>query len=110
MGRLRDADGEDENPDREGESRDSSELSPRSIRGEGSAPSSTPFSEEGSLSVSLLERILEQCTEFEDRWHTGDGPRIEDYLRHVPDSERAEYLAALVAVELELRFRSGETG
>lgn len=79
-------------------------------RERGSTGTSQPsFDGEGSLSVSVLERIVEVCNEFEDLWHSGDEPRIEDYLGQSGNPERSERLAALLAVELELRFRSGET-
>jgi tRNA A-37 threonylcarbamoyl transferase component Bud32 len=48
------------------------------------------------------------CDRFELAWRAGQGPRIEQYLNGVSESDRGPLLTELVLLELELRRRRGD--
>jgi serine/threonine-protein kinase len=50
-----------------------------------------------------------QCDRFERDFRAGKGPRIEDFVGEAPPARRADLLRELLAVELELRRRRGES-
>jgi hypothetical protein len=54
------------------------------------------------------ERVDELCDRFEAAWRTGAAPRIEDFLAEVEAGDCAALLRELVALERELRRKSGE--
>ncbi len=54
-----------------------------------------------TLSLSELERHDQICDRFESSWKQGHTPKIEDFLREVPESEAANLFVALLRVELE---------
>ncbi|MCA9141940.1 MAG: serine/threonine protein kinase, partial [Planctomycetales bacterium] len=56
----------------------------------------------------LASRIDEVCGRFESAWQAGDEPRIENYLSDVIESERADLLRDLLAIELELLTKAGK--
>lgn len=60
-----------------------------------------------SPALSLAQRIDKACDRFEEEWKAGTKPRIEKYLDEVNAADQGELLRALLAVELELQFRSG---
>ena len=62
-----------------------------------------------SWSVSLLQRVNEACDRFRTAWKAGQRPRIEDFLAGTAEQERSAYLRELLALELELRSKGGET-
>ena len=49
------------------------------------------------------------CDEFEGRIRAGEQPRIEDYLPQLPESARQFGFRQLLAVELELRWKAGQS-
>ena len=55
--------------------------------------------------VSTLGRIEIACDRFEQAWHEGRPPRIEDFLELVPAVGRNLLLLELVRVDLECRWR-----
>jgi hypothetical protein len=57
--------------------------------------------------VLALERLDAACDRFESEWKAGGNPRIEDYLANAAQPDREALLAALLAVEIELRRRDG---
>jgi WD40 repeat protein/serine/threonine protein kinase/Flp pilus assembly protein TadD len=48
---------------------------------------------------SVLERIDQLCDRYEDARLVGQRPRIDDYLREVPEAERSELLRELLRLE-----------
>src|SRR5437868_6569764 len=48
------------------------------------------------------------CDDFEDAWRGGREPRIEDYVRDLPEPQRGQLLSNLLEVELELRLAGGD--
>lgn len=60
------------------------------------------------LPLSAVEQIDVLCDRFEEAWRAGTTARIEDYLGHATGVEQNGLLAALLAVEVELRQRRGE--
>ena len=48
---------------------------------------------------SVLERIDQVCDRFEAVWLVGQRPRIDDYLRDVPEAERSGLLNELLRLE-----------
>jgi predicted Ser/Thr protein kinase len=56
-----------------------------------------------------LRRINLVCNRFEAAWKAGQRPRIEDHLGEVAEPERPSLLRELLAMELSLRRRGGET-
>ena len=62
------------------------------------------------LPIAALERIDDQCAEFERRWQSSEPPTIESVLAgDVTPSERDVLLAELVVLEIDYRRRLGET-
>ena len=57
--------------------------------------------------LSVLERIDEVCTHFEQRWQSGTTPDLRDFLEGT-GPERAALFRELVKVELEYRLKRGE--
>src|SRR5437016_5314804 len=49
---------------------------------------------------------------FESAWNSADSaerrPRIQDFLKTVPDTERSTLLSSLLALELKCRIKQGE--
>jgi len=60
-------------------------------------------------SLSLADRIDISCDQFEAQWATTDSLSIERVVAQFADAESDSALSELVAVEMELRFRNGET-
>src|SRR5262245_35348998 len=60
------------------------------------------------LPLSELEEIDAVCDRFEAAFKAGVSPRIEDFVARKSGAERSELVAALLAVELDLRRRQGE--
>jgi len=56
--------------------------------------------------MSAGELIDQLCDEFEKGWQTGQSPRIEDVVRHAPDSVRPDLFHELLALEGEYRSRT----
>ncbi|MEZ6132422.1 MAG: serine/threonine-protein kinase [Planctomycetaceae bacterium] len=56
-----------------------------------------------SMTVDQFRKLHELCWQFEDAWHNGADPRIEDWLTKSDDQTREALLAELIEVELELR-------
>jgi tetratricopeptide (TPR) repeat protein len=65
-------------------------------------------SEHDSLPLSFARRLDEACFRFEMAWKAGQRPRIEDWLRDMPEPERAALLRELIALEIEYRREAGE--
>src|SRR5437762_12382779 len=84
--------------------------SPDSGRGEEGAGMGIRGGEGDRSRLARAQRVDEACRRFEAEWRGGRGPRIEDYLGSAPgvDPDRAERLAELVALGLELRRAVGE--
>jgi serine/threonine protein kinase/formylglycine-generating enzyme required for sulfatase activity len=61
------------------------------------------------VSFSLVQRIEEICTRFEDAWQAGQRPPIEDYLAEMPEPERPRLFPELLKLELAYRRQHGET-
>ncbi len=62
------------------------------------------------LDASELRRLIDdQCDVFEEAWDGGNRPAISDFLEAVPDSGRGDLIGELLALELELRVRAGES-
>jgi tRNA A-37 threonylcarbamoyl transferase component Bud32 len=62
----------------------------------------------GDRPLRSSERIDEACDRFEAAWRAGLAPRIEDFLAEAEQADLAALLDELVALERELRRRSGE--
>ena len=60
-----------------------------------------------SLPLPVIERVDAAADRFEAEWRAGRAPRIEDYVAAAPPDDRPALLAALLEVELELRFPGG---
>ncbi len=58
-------------------------------------------------SLSLTQRIDIMCRRFERAW-SEEHPEIDSFLSEVEEPERTLFFQGLVALELELRLRSGE--
>jgi len=59
--------------------------------------------------LPVLERIDKVCLAFEDAWLRGERPRVEQYCGDTPEPERPVLLRQLLLLELDYKFRSGET-
>jgi hypothetical protein len=70
--------------------------------GEGADAISTPRS-------SVLERIDQLCDRYEVARLAGQNPRIDDYLRHVPEAERSKLFRELLKPDLHYRRQQQET-
>jgi serine/threonine protein kinase len=62
-----------------------------------------------SLPLSAVQRVDDVCDQFEAALKEGGRPRIEDYLGAAAGEERRALLCELVLVELEYRYRRGES-
>src|SRR4051794_4355322 len=62
-----------------------------------------------SLPLSVLQQIDEVCDSFEAAWQAGVRPRIEDFLDASTVQERTELFRELLAREIELRRKAGES-
>ena len=62
-----------------------------------------------SLPLSVLQQIDQVCDSFEAAWNAGVRPRIEDYLDASTIQERTELFRELLAREIELRKKAGES-
>ena len=61
------------------------------------------------LPLSSALKIDQLCADFEEAWHAGRNPRIEEYLAHVHSSLRRVALRELIAQEVDLRRSHGES-
>jgi serine/threonine protein kinase len=59
--------------------------------------------------ISLAGAVDHWCDQFEQQWQAGQSPKIEDFLSRVEESARLRLFHELLALELELRRRKGET-
>src|SRR5271165_4946731 len=62
-----------------------------------------------SLPLTVLQEIDRVCDSFEAAWHAGLRPRIEDYLNVTSLEYRTELFGELLACEVELRKKAGES-
>ena len=62
-----------------------------------------------SLPLTVLQEIDRVCDSFEAAWHAGLKPRIEDYLHVTTLEYRTELFGELLAREVELRKKAGES-
>ncbi|MGZ3471602.1 MAG: hypothetical protein ACXWO1_18750, partial [Isosphaeraceae bacterium] len=62
-----------------------------------------------SLPLTVLQEIDRVCDSFEAAWHAGQKPRIEDYLNVTTLEYRTELFGELLAREVELRKKAGES-
>lgn len=62
-----------------------------------------------SLPLWVLQEIDRVCDSFEAAWCAGLNPRIEDYLAAARVDRRTEFFVELLAHEVELRKKAGET-
>lgn len=67
------------------------------------------------LPIAALERIDDQCAEFERLWQIGKSPSIESFLvsatsisEDVTETERETLLAELIVLDIDYRRRRGE--
>src|SRR5262249_28734767 len=71
------------------------------------AMSDAPRKENASLAQ---QREIDQvCQRFEAAWKAGQRPRIEDYLREMPEPGRSALLRELILLEADYRRLAGET-
>jgi len=63
----------------------------------------------GSLPLTVLQEIDRVCDSFEAAWHAGLKPRIEDYLNVTTLEYRTVLFGELLAREVELRKKAGES-
>ena len=61
-----------------------------------------------SLPPGLAGRINPVCDRFEEQWLAGAGPRLEEFLPLVDESDRRALMRELLALELDYRGRRGE--
>jgi serine/threonine protein kinase/formylglycine-generating enzyme required for sulfatase activity len=62
-----------------------------------------------SLPLTVLQQIDRVCDSFEAAWNAGLKPRIEEYLATSENDHRSILLRELLAREIELRRKVGET-
>ena len=62
-----------------------------------------------SLPLTVLQEIDRVCDSFEAAWHAGMRPRIEDYLTVTTLEYRPDLFGELLAREVELRKKAGES-
>jgi hypothetical protein len=69
-------------------------------------------SEQPADPLDDLERRVQHCEalclRFEEAWHSGQAPRIEDYLPASPEPDSASIFRYLLAIEVEYRAAAGE--
>jgi serine/threonine-protein kinase len=61
------------------------------------------------LPAGELRRIDDVCDRFESAWRRGERPALEAYLDGFAGAARAQLLRGLLALDLDLRLRQGET-
>jgi serine/threonine protein kinase/formylglycine-generating enzyme required for sulfatase activity len=61
------------------------------------------------IPLDILQEIDRVCDSFEAAWHAGLNPRIEDYLGIVAESYRESLFREILARELEIRRKAGES-
>ena len=61
------------------------------------------------LPAEELRRIDEACDRFESAWRRGERPELEAYLDGFNGASHAQLLRELLALELDLRLKQGET-
>jgi WD40 repeat protein len=69
---------------------------------------SDPVQRLDDLTRSRLLRVDEVCDRFESAWQRGERPRLADYARQLPESDRLVATRELIRVEVEYRVRRGE--
>lgn len=62
-----------------------------------------------TLSISEARQIDEICNRFEEAWHSGERPQIEQYLETAPSLGRSSLLRELLRVECECRAKAGDS-
>ncbi len=62
-----------------------------------------------SVSLSYLEQVDEICNRYEACWRSGQRPEIKSYLDQAPAPVCELLLPELLALELDYRFKAGET-
>src|SRR3954447_3260263 len=62
-----------------------------------------------SLPLSVLQQIDQVCDSFDTAWNAGVSTRIEDFLDARTIQERTELFRELLAREIELRKKAGES-
>jgi hypothetical protein len=62
-----------------------------------------------SLSLSLLKRVDQVCSRFEEAWKAGRRPRIEDYLKDASGPVRFQVLRQLLQIDVAYRRQMQET-
>jgi len=67
------------------------------------------ISQDMPLPLPVLEHMDKVCLEFEDAWMRGERPRVEQFCGDAPEAERLPLLHQLLLLELDYKFRSGET-
>jgi serine/threonine protein kinase/formylglycine-generating enzyme required for sulfatase activity len=67
-----------------------------------------PGGTEAPLRVDELEQVVDACDRFEAAWKAGQRPAIEEYVAGVPQHARKRLERELLALEIELKQRSGE--
>jgi Tol biopolymer transport system component len=70
---------------------------------------SEPDGPDNAGALSRARRVDAACLRFEAAWRTGGRPHIEDFLGTAPDPERPALLRELLHLELEYRYRGGES-
>ena len=68
-----------------------------------------PTPHDRSLSASELDEVIACCDRFETAWGSGAVPRIEDELTKASDAVRARLFRELLALEIELRQKRGDS-
>ena len=61
-----------------------------------------------ALPLSVLERVVNTCLEFEDVWIQGGRPHIEEYVGTTEGTEQAHLLRELIQIELQYRLKAKE--
>jgi hypothetical protein len=60
------------------------------------------------VSINVFDLIDSICADFRRQWKAGERPRIEDFLRQVPEDGRAQLFRNLLSVEMRYRNRAGD--
>jgi serine/threonine-protein kinase len=77
----------------------------------GPAADTRPAETTGTLTLplSVFKQVNDACERFESAWRAGERPRVEDALSGWSEPARSALLRELLALELELRRRAGES-
>ena len=67
-------------------------------------------SPKATLPQNLAPAVDRACDRFEAAWREGARPRIEDYLREVPETAGTPHFSELLALDLAYRERAREPG